>query len=386
MKKSSEGVQGGPQAEFKDYILGVLPQLGLTPSSLDVSKPQHVKVTARSSDKNVPNTVLFEASGHKRRVGKQAIEAITASIDTKNAQGAVYFSMAGFTPEAMSYAMEHNVMLFSPEDINRLKEKTTAPVSGEIKTFERVFSSSMSPPDAFERFKEKGRKPLLGLIGGCETVDAVVGRYSPIGCFKLKRGPGFRNTAGTNGEAIGENTFFVNLNTCALYFLYRGISGKGSKLRSTNILRRMMDMDVNTIRLLSWIIEQEEFLLDRLSPEQQTLMEHNVNGLIILQNLGLIMPRRDGRGYMSNINLPKFSDAKYDLSRFWFTEQSVQSEFGVDDIEYPPEPILQKLKELFGAEGEFEGVIYMPYYSCRYSMPDGRVRFDTMENLRQKNG
>jgi hypothetical protein len=96
--------------------------------------------------------------------------------------------------------------------------------------------------------------------------------------------------------------------------------------------------------------------------------------------------RSDARGYLSNINIPSFTDVRYDLSRFLEVKNLVESSHSADEISYQPNIVLRLLKDFFNAEGEFMGVTYMPYYRCKYVGSDGRVRFDAVDNIKFKNG
>jgi hypothetical protein len=90
-------------------------------------------------------------------------------------------------------------------------------------------------------------------------------------------------------------------------------------------------------------------------------------------------------GLLFNVNLPAFSDPKYDLGKSIDVVDSVDSSFPADAITYHSSAVLALMKAFLGSEGHFEGVIYMPYFLCRFGDRDGRVRWESLENAMFKN-
>jgi hypothetical protein len=385
MDKPSEA-ESGPIGELRDYVLGLLPGLGLSVSSVEVDGEHTVKVSAKSANQAMENAVLVEARRQKHRVGAHMLGKFKGEMDEDNVQEGVFISTSGFTDEAVDYSREHNIRLLTPEDIAQTQSLGEQQVGDEHNIFEKVFRESVDEEMATDFFNQRRRKGLLGLGGVMERVEQVEGRYAPVGCFNLVRRGGQAVSSQAMSVVEGENSFYVNLTTCELYYVYRGVAGRGARIKSSNVFRRMLDLPVGLVLLLSDIVEQDEVLFDRVSDGQRRLIQENMNNLVMLENLGLAGLREDGRGYISNVSLPPFTDARYNLGSFLDVAESVESSYSADEVTYPPLSILELLEDFYKAEGEFRGVTYMPYYCARYVDADGSVRFDAVDNIRFKDG
>jgi hypothetical protein len=388
MKKASEVVQSPEIGRLQDYVMGILPSLRLSVSSVEVEGGQRVLVIARSEDGSVQETVAVEAQRAGRKAGRHALSEFKRRMAEKRAGDGIFISFGGYSDDAAPYASANRITLHTPESLAKpassAKNPGGPPEAHNI--FDRVFAGSMDYRAAVERFEENRRRPFMGLLGPDERVDLVEGHFAPVGAFSLSKGDGVRPLSGPMRAVRGDNSFHVNLNTCALYFVSRGLTGKDLKLRSTNLLRRMVDLPETAVRILSNVFEQEELVFDRLDPEYKAFLGENANSLAMLQNLGLISMRGDGRAFLSNVSLPRFTEEKYDLEKFIGVRGQLESEFPADPVAYHPKGVLSLLRDFFGAQGEFKGVTYLPYFACRYLGSDGKVRFELIEDVTPKNG
>jgi hypothetical protein len=364
----------GSKGEFREFVLGLMPSLKLSAESVTAESIHHLKVIAQPIERAAGSVVLLEAMQHIRKIGVHPLASLKADMDGKGASEGVFVSTAGFTAEAREYAAKNGITLFAPEDLRREAEPGDARLRHNI--YERVFASSMDEGQATRYFEQRRRKTLFGLIGPGERVDSITCRFVPVASFRLKKA---ENTAGSKGE----NTFHVNLNTGDLYYIYRGISGKEAVLRSTSILRRLMDLNQNSIRVLSAMVENEEILFDRAAPGLLAFLQENAGNVALLESLGLISARKDGKGYLSNVNLPRFTSPRFSISDFLAVGGPIESGHPADDMTYQPRVIVTLLPDFFGAAGEFTGVTYLPYYTCRYVGGEGRVRIEIREDTRQ---
>jgi hypothetical protein len=207
-----------------------------------------------------------------------------------------------------------------------------------------------------------------------------------VGWFLLRKAVNPRISPGPLNVAQGQNNLYVNLNTCNLYYLYRGVSGRQLLLKSSNILRRLLDLDETSVRILSEIVEREEIRLERIDPDYKLYLQQNVNKVAMLESLGFIATMTDGKGFISNVNVPKFAESRYDLGGSVAVSGKVETGDPADEVSYPPRGVIALLSDFYGAEVEFKGVIYLPYYRCRYLSSDGRMRFEIKEDITPKNG
>ncbi|MFH1054944.1 MAG: restriction endonuclease [Candidatus Altiarchaeota archaeon] len=380
MKEPSESGSDFMKGGFKEYVLDIIPALKLSVSSVEVEGEHIVKVKAENP--SLSKTTLIEALHQKRKVGQHTLIHFMDEMGRQNVKEGVFISTAGFTDDALEYAKEKGITAYTTEDIKKLK----APKERGHNIFEKAYRGSMSIDQAREDFGRRAKRALFGFFGVNERVESVEGRYAPVGCFKLRKSIVYPRLGKPRRSQGGENTFYVNLASCELYRIYRGVGGRNPKVKSTNILRRMMDLDDDAVRIMSETIEQEEVIPDESDAEYRSFLQRNINNLILLQNRGLITIRGDGKGYALNVNIPKFKDERYDLSRFLEAETSTESDFHADDVEYQPNHVLKLMEAAFKSEGEFKGVTYIPYFWCKYAGSDDSIRFDVIIDVTFKNG
>lgn len=337
-----------------------------------------MKLIATRLNAPSPEPLLVEIVNYRRRVGSHPLMALREEMESKGLSDGAFISFAGFTPDAIEYAAINGITLYTPDDLVKPGQDGSDFLGGSHNIYERIFQGGVDEKAALELFQRKRRKPFLGILGSDERVDAVDGRFTPIGVFRLGR-PGL-------GGVESSNLFYINLNTCLIYYVYRGVGGKDVRLRSSNVIRRMLELDLGAVRFLSSVVSQGEVLYERLDPAGAASLAENTQALSALGRLGLVTFRPDGRGCYSAVNLPPFSDARYGLSAFLAEGGPIESGFGADEIAYAPDMLLNILRAFFQARGEFAGVIYLRYFRCRYSSSDGGIRFDYFEDYQRKNG
>ncbi|MBD3387750.1 MAG: hypothetical protein GF416_01765 [Candidatus Altiarchaeales archaeon] len=382
--KGSTKSGSGPSEGLRDYVLAALSKIGLSVSSVEVRGEHEVRVFARTEHKAVDNSVFVEARKQKRRVGRHEIEKLKEWMDDENSDSGVFISLSGFTDEAYEYASERGIRAFTPEDLDGFGSERH--VSPEHHIYAKVFEEAVDLVGATNYFNARRRKSLFGLGGYVEDIDFVEGRYAPVGVFELKRKADPRQHPTPNTTVGGENTFFINLTSCEIYYLYLGVAGRGARLKASNVLRRMMDLSEPAVRIIGDIVGGKELLFEDMDVDQKLLMQEDPHMMAYVENLGLVWRRDDGRGYLSNIDLPPFNDTRYNLYDHLAVKESVESRCPADEIVYPPSGLLQLLKDFMKSDGEFHGVIYMPYYYCRFVGSNGAYRYETLDNIRFKNG
>ncbi|MFH1403498.1 MAG: hypothetical protein ABIH11_04435 [Candidatus Altiarchaeota archaeon] len=226
------------------------------------------------------------------------------------------------------------------------------------KIYARVFDSTHSMDDAVNHFNSNAKKPLIGLFGIKESVSEVYGRYAPTGCFEL-----VRHGAVSAGSSGGDrNEFYVNMNSGVIYIVHKGAMGKAPSLRSTNLLRRIMDLPEESISLLADVFEMQSVPFSDLASSYSLNVGNRMDFLVLLRNRGLVSMTPDGKNIVSHISLPRFSDAGYQLERLVESRDSVDSDFESDPIKYASDVVLSLMEVFFRASGVFKGVIYLPYY------------------------
>jgi hypothetical protein len=379
MKKSSKAGLGGSGGGFADYMHEVVRWLNLSVQSVEVEGEHQAKALAKSHDPSVKGLVLVEVTNYRRRVGYHPLMALKEEQDGKGLGGVVFMSLSGFTSDALQYARANNIRLLTAEDLEGPRNPSKDEHRDKQSLFEQVFLGSMGLQKAAEHFERRRKKPILGVVGLEEKVDIVEGRFAPVGCFALVKGAG-------GGRTPQEGMFYVNLNTCLIYFVHRGFTGNSVTVKSSNVLRRLMDLNEGAVAVMSWIFEEKEVVFDSLDARRQSVLVENAQNVTALEGMGLISQGTGGRSLLSNLSLPPFGDSRYDLRRYLSCGESVESGFAADPITYPPQAILALMSVFYSALGEFRGVTYIQYFRCRYAASDGRVRFDMVEDFKPKDG
>jgi hypothetical protein len=388
MKGSFEGGERAPMRGLREYVLEVLPSLHVSVTSIEVEGDHRIKVKGKIDDGPATEDVYVEVLRQQRKVGSHVLSAFNADAQRLGIARKIFISASDYTQEAQDLAKTSGITLrnASDSDSEQDGQKRTAKSSHNI--FERVYSSGWDMSEAQEYFARKRRKSFVGFFGSNETVESVEGRYAPIARFALKQDDG--GAPGGHGPAKARSCFHVNLNTCELHYVYRGLTGETPSMRSTNILLRLMDLPLPAIDLFSWIIERQEVRFSRLTQNEQNQLGKNMGNLSTLVRVNLVSILSDHRGvisgYVANVNVPTFADGRYDIDKFTYTEESFESEYAPDKVEYNPIDVLNVLRTFFRCKGEFNGVTYLPYYICKYVDSDGIARFQSEYSVKFKNG
>lgn len=351
---------------FRERVLGVVSDIGLQVSSLRQEADGSMALLAEREDSLVDSRILVYVGSPGERV--EDIGDVLSKMEEYGVGEAVLVPPAGISEEASRACAEHSIKVV---DLSAEPEPQAPGGGGDPVIYERVFADGVGYGEARRRFERSVRRSLLGFGRRVEAVKSVVGRYAPIACFKLKRVAA--TVPGSGRQVIeGGNLFWVNMSDCNLYYAYHGIAGRGAGIRSSNILRRLADLPEPAVRIFSRIVLEGRVEPSEEDREYGELLHSNASALVLLENLGLVAPQ-DNTLY-SNVNIPGFGDTRYDISRFLESESSVESTYPADEITYPIPGMLDLLRNLFGAEGSFEGVTYMPYYMCTYESDGGGIR------------
>jgi hypothetical protein len=367
-----------PLPEFKEMLLNAVDSMGYSVSSIHVEDENRIQVTARDESAAIDNDILFLVKRSKRKVGVRDVKKFLKHMDDLNKPKGVFISPAGFTDKALELADGGRLRLLSAAELADLGGPTT-PTPQRI-IYEDVFEPALTLHEAGQYFEAKRGKPLLGFIGLEESVKDVVGRYTPMGCFELVRARAVG--AGAAGRVVnvteGRSVFYVNLNTCLLYYVHKGVFGKPPSLKSTNLLRTVLELPAESVSLLAEVMDAEHLSLSSLLAAHGLMAGSRIDSLVLLNNTGLITYTPDGGTIMSNLSLPRFGDSRYDLGYFLHSRKSVDSEFEADSIEFRPTDVLKILQNLFMASGVFKGVVYLPYYTCVYVNELREIRYDLL--------
>lgn len=254
-------------------------------------------------------------------------------------------------------------------------------LEGEEKTDESVFASVETAEKDAQRYFESRRKKKILMFGSEERIDQITKRYAPLGKFEVIKKEETKGGVIFKKKSFVEkkNIFYVDLAHLELLYIRKGVLGKASGIERSNILQTLSDLPKEARDLLLDLMEfgsvTYEQVCNELDEKQRILLMQR--GLIEKytsksEELMSLTSEEASYGYpqekvyvRSKVHIPKFEDGIYELSSF-LREDSINKSCPKDSIEFSPDETSELLEELFLGEAIFDGVVYMPYYLCRY--------------------
>jgi len=260
-------------------------------------------------------------------------------------------------------------------------------LEGEEKTGEIAFALAETAEGDARRYFESRRKKKILIFGSEEKIDQITERYTPLGRFRVirkeetKTGLVFKDKTFVKKE----NTFYVDLAHLELFYVRKGILSKASGIERSDILQILGDLPKEARDLLLDLMEfgsvtYEQLCNDLDEKQRILLMQRGLIESYTSRSEELMNLTSEGASYgyprervyvRSKVHIPKFEDRCYKLSSF-LREGSINESCPKDSIEFSPEETSELLEELFLGEAVFEGIIYMPYYLCRYLSGTGK--------------
>ena len=378
-------------AEFRELVLKAVQDLGYATASVKVEDDHSIVITAKIASKPLENSVIISVFRGVKKVGLNSVRNLAYRLKEANAAEGIFISTSGFTKAALDYSSGRSIRLVFASELNGfdsggrkgqlpdpeavLPAPEIAPPAprekpGDHKIFELAFKSSKTLEDAKSHFDEKKAKKLFGFLGNEEHIVEVRGKFAPVARLEAA----FENAFDEKSEK--RFSMYVNLNSGSIYFMHFGSVFDSHTIQSSNELVKLMRLPPESLRLLSEIHMVGEADPEKLSSENQSLVRANPNYLLALRNLNFISTHPDSTKIFSNLMLPKFTGERYDLSRYFETATYVESELDADEMEFAPRDVMAVLSEILHATISFKGIVYMPYFYCKYVDSIGRGRFD----------
>ena len=369
--------------KLKEIILSYAAKKGLTVKAIEIDSANKVTAKAAMEPSLGGDKVLIEALDMGRRPGKRQVSSLKKAVDAGGFGQGVLISTIGFSQSAVKQSEKEGLELFDCAAVfdssrpNHLENP-------EHNILERVFKKRWNPDEARQIMESKKRKIAFGLLGYSERLDSISHIYSPIARFDLDGGKKVFESLREQRQLNSKNTFWVNLENCRLYYMSFGFFGAGMGIKSTNILRRMMDLEEGAVRTLSHIFEAGQVGVKELNAQKDPLFNPIIGEIMRLERMGLICPDQSGSRYMSNIPLPPFDDARYDIGGYTTELMGHETTDNIDPVKYPINGILMLLCDFFNCTGSFCGVKYLASVRARFVSNDGLVRYEQIPNLEVK--
>ncbi|HDH41442.1 MAG TPA: hypothetical protein ENG12_03440 [Candidatus Altiarchaeales archaeon] len=260
-------------------------------------------------------------------------------------------------------------------------------LEGEEETSESAFALAETADEDARRYFESRRKKKILMFGSEERIDQITKRYTPLGRFRVikkeetKTGLVFKDKTLVRKE----NTFYVDLARLELFYIRKGMLGRASGIERSDILQILDDLPKEARDLLLDLMEfgsvtYEQLCNDLDEKQRILLMQRGLIESYTSRSEELMSLASDEASYgyprervyvRSKVHIPKFEDRCYDLASF-LREGPINGSYTKDSIEFSTEEASELLEELFLGEAVFEGIIYMPYYLCRYLSGTGK--------------
>ena len=255
-------------------------------------------------------------------------------------------------------------------------------VEDEEKTDESAFASAEAAETDAQGYFESRRKKKILMFGSEERIDQIMKRYAPLGKFEVIKKEETKTGVIFKKKSLVEkkNTLYVDLAHLKLFYIRKGMLGKASGIERSDILQILSDLPKEARDLLLDLMEfgsvTYEQVCNDLDEKQRILLMQK--GLIEKytsksDNIMSLASEEANYGYpqekvyvRSKVHIPKFEDKVYELSSFLKKDEVIDASCPKDSIEFSPEETSELLEELFLGEAIFDGVVYTPYYLCRY--------------------
>ncbi len=369
--------------QLKDIVISYAASRGLTVKTLEVESEHKVTAKAKLDVQSAGGEVLIEALDLGRKASKRQIQSIAKIVADEGLSRGVLISVPGFSDSAERQAKKEDIDILSFAQLEASMQSPQEKLHPH-NILDKVFVKRMDMEIARALFMSKRKKIAFGLLGYSERLESIQERYSPLARYDLERNPIGSSDRIVERELGSTNTFWVNLNSCQLYHLNFGMMGDRHELRSTNVLRRMMDLQEGSVRIMSQVFEAGEIRFESLDPKQRLMMQGALNDLAQLEKAMFVSINEKGTGYISNLSIPPFDDIRYDIGANAEFETDHETTCAIDSVKFPINGLLMLLCDFFNCTGTFAGVTYLPYLQGRFIGKDGLIRNEQVGNLKMK--
>lgn len=223
-----------------------------------------------------------------------------------------------------------------------------------------------------------------GIFSKREEIAEIERGYFPLGVFDVTRTDEIKEgILSTITKSIKKNnTFYVNLNNADLYYISGGIFKRKPRIKILDIIRKVADLPLESIAILSDIVKHGEISHEELNKRYFLFLNRGFDNILILQTRGLVeikhgVLRMMPLDYVNNVDIPEFDDGVYNLKEF-LCLGPVNKGYKIDTIVYSPISISEILRVFFNGNSELREIMYMPYDRCRYIDEKKRFRYETL--------
>jgi len=413
--------------EFERVVKLFVSAMGFDIASSDILPSGSIDIIATSNNP-LGGTIksLIRAESTDQDIDRDELTDLFDTMELKGAVRAAIITTSGFTDDAIEFARGKPISLMTKYQLMEALERRGVKVDPDMMdTFEKYgwierhyeeeghsFALGKTPSEALEFFQNRRKKKKIGIFsrGYNESVAKIDKRYAPIGVFKVIMTKQIPLDESSLEKVENREYLFVNLNTAELYYMQQVRRRRSILyvLRSSSILKEIMSLPPeaksNLLDLLDhgelpekYIAEKHLAILDKkelikiyegrkrrftgvlntiwiLFDETRELiimfLNDIVGGITILEGGGEgavgAGEALSEKNIQAEVIMPHETGGKYDLRHFLVVDDVINAEIDRDKIKYTSTDISTILKSIFGGSVSHKGVIYMPYYKCRY--------------------
>ena len=357
-------------------------KLGFTVSSVEViGKTVRLKALSVGSQ----GKFLIVAFSQKKMVGDGVLKKIFERLRDEGFDSAYVVSLKGFTGKALEYAAEKPFELFDGPEFERLLvEHGLREVEGgedEVFVYESAFLKG------FDELQAKGflrgmEKKVLGLFHGGKGLEYLPFEFDVLTDVECRYAPVAKLRAEVGGV---ERVFFVDLSDGGLFHVRRDVLKKRLVVEKNDLGVLFRDLDGDGIRILGDVICKREVRLSELAVDVPVDISDRTRILLRLK-ARKVLDVVDGEDPMvySNLNIPCFTEKRFDLESFFSSSADVEASERADDVGVDVEFLMTSLSFFFNCNTILEKVVYMPYYQGVYVDSKGRVKVRVLHALKEK--
>lgn len=318
---------------------------------------------------------------------EEDVEDLYEDMLMKEATSAIFITSSHFTKGAKKFAKHVPIRLVDGVELGKLLSEYEKPKA------EFAFLSRLSDGEVVRYFRSRGKRKFFWIspTGKIEEIDK---RYIPLGHFSMKKIRGGVETVAN---------LYVDLNSGNVLYM------EENRIEENNFIKKILDLPEESRAHLLDLMEHGELDYEHLKGKPLNILEKK--GLIGIhegdRGEGILdiltdeitstvsiatseltstthkAPTPGERAVVktkqvrTTIEKPTI-DTSFDLGHF-IESAEVDPSFTPDPINYSPEDVLNILKRVYGGnEVSFLGMIYLPYYRCKYVSDTGVTRFERL--------
>ncbi len=385
--EKKERLDIGPN-ELKRIISKILSESKL--SLLSIEETRKGAILAKSTDAlGKPVLTVVRAEFHIEGVEEDIVEELYGERVENRAKNAIYITSSYFTKSAQEFAKDKPIKLVNGDELTEILAQEDVKIS-------LAFVSLAADKDA-QGYFESQRSRKIGMLGTEEKIEDIDRRYAPVGRFYIKGG---------QGKTESLNHAYINMNTGALYYVQK------NKIRQSDVLQRILDLPEKSRERLLDLIENGSLPRENIDDRHLDILEKkglisrgktgggsitkepaNMIVLLVDELLEAILSKHTrtdtslGESQIGNVSASveiPFFDSQHNLEHFIETAGYGVAGFDIDETRYKMEDVDNVLEKITGREIEFDGIVYLPYYRCRYSTSKGRVTYRNLVSPKYK--